>query len=202
LDQLADLLAGRELWLVSYAIDGVAYKKFARRPKRNEFLGNRYAAPLGGVVGQVCEAMGNTPEPDDWEVLTVGDDWEQCAFFIESSDYDASASETIAGMRADRQLWYRNRIGKEKFGSKSGPGAIPLLQVADLGAYLAAKHRANSPEGRISWRTYYDKLRSAGRVCPTVLADAVSLRKFYEMNEEIKKERAEKLLRLRRDNGR
>ncbi len=181
MDQLADLLAGRELWLVSYAIDGVAYKKFARRPKRNEFLGNRYAAPLGGVVGQVCEAMGNTPEPDDWEVLTVGDDWEQCAFFIESSDYDASASETIAGMRADRQLWYRNRIGKEKFGSKSGPGAIPLLQVVDLGAYLAAKHRANSPEGRISWRTYYD---------------------IYEMNEEIKKERAEKLLRLRRDNGR
>jgi hypothetical protein len=161
------------------------------KPKRNDFLMNRYAAPFGGVVALACQAMGNTPEPDDWEILRNGDHWEQCAFFIESSEYDASAADTIAGMRNDQLLWYRNRIGRDNYGTKTGPDAIPLLQVADLGAYLAARHRGNAREGKIWWKKYYEKLKAARRVYPPVLADEASLRKLNAMRQEIEKEQAE-----------
>lgn len=41
------------------------------------------------------------------------------------------------------------RIGKDTYGTKSGQDGIPTLQAADLGAFLAAKHIANSPEGKL-----------------------------------------------------
>lgn len=191
IDDLTNLVVARELWLISYGIDAVTYKQVARKPKRNEFLGNKYTGPFGGAVELACKAMGNLPGPLDWEILVHGDLWEKCAFFIETSEYNQSASETIASMRTCNDLWFRNRIGGDTYGTKSGPDAIPLLQVADLGVYLATRHRTNAPEGKISWKTYYEKLRSVGRVHTTVFADAHSLEVLNKMHEELKKEAAE-----------
>jgi hypothetical protein len=187
LDNLTALIVAHEIWLISYAVDAKAYKQIATKPKKNEFLMNKYAAPFGGLVEQACLAMGNVPGPSDWEILTHGDHWEKCAFFIEKSEYDASAAETISGMRIDPTLWFRNRIGRDTYGTKSGPDAIPLLQVADFGAYLAARHRSNAPEGKISWKTYYDKMRNANRVRPTILADSRSLELLNKMLQDEKK---------------
>jgi len=41
---------------------------------------------------------------------------------------------------------------------------MPLLQLGDLGAFLAAKKVANAKDGRIPWSTYYDKLLQARRI--------------------------------------
>lgn len=191
LDELTSMVATRDLSLISYGIDALSYKTLAGKPKRNDFLGNKYAGPFGGVVDLACKVMGNVPGPSDWKILEHGDDWEKCAFFIESSEYDQSARETIAGMRICSDLWYRNRIGRDIYGMKNGPHAIPMLQVADLGVYLATKHRSNAPEGKISWKPYYEKLRSAGRVYTTVLADAHSLELLKETHDELRKEAAE-----------
>ena len=46
-----------------------------------------------------------------------------------------------------------------------------MLQVADLGVFLAAKHISASPEGRVSWKKYYEKLQNARRIYRMVLAD-------------------------------
>jgi hypothetical protein len=187
LDNLTTLIIAHEIWLISNAIDATAYKRLATKPWRNEFLMNKYAAPFGGVVAEACRVMGNIPGPSDWEILTHGDHWGKCAFFIEKSEYDASAADTISCMRTDSTLWFRNRIGRDMYGTKSGRDAIPLLQVADLGAYLAARHRGNAPEDKISWKTYYDKLRNAKRVRPTILADSRSLELLNKTLQDEKK---------------
>jgi hypothetical protein len=46
----------------------------------------------------------------------------------------------------------------------TGSRRIPLLQVADLGAFLGTKWVAEAKDGAIPWRPYYDKLYEAGRV--------------------------------------
>jgi len=63
--------------------------------------------------------------------------------------------------------------------------------LLDLGAYLAATHRSKSPEGRISWKTYYDKLKNGSRVCPTILADSRSLELLNKMLQGEKKRLAD-----------
>jgi hypothetical protein len=135
--------------------------------------------------------MGNLPGPCDWDVLIEGDHWEQCAFFIEKNQYSASAQRVIEGMRCSRDLWYRNRIGRISFGSKRGDEGMPLLQIADLGAFLAAKYISKAPNGRIPWTPYVERLRAAQRVSRMVLADKHSLEKLYQTHEELKREAAE-----------
>lgn len=179
--------------LIGYGVDAKTYRKFAPKAKQNEFLGNKYAASFGGAVQLACESMGNPPTPDNiWTILEQGEQWEQCAFFIESNDYSPSAQRTIENMRLCRELWFRDRIGKDTYGTKSGPGEIPLLQVADLGAFLAAKYVSKSPEGKISWKGYYEKLKTAGRVCRLVHADDHSLNALHQTYVELKQEAAAK----------
>lgn len=153
LDALTDLIVGHEVWLIGYGLDSRVYKRLAPKGKDNEFLGNKYAAPFGGIVAVTCEGMGNTPDPDRlWEILRKGEDWEQCDFFIEKNEYAASANRVINSVRNCCDLWFRDRIGTDTYGTKSGHGGIPLLQVADLGAFLVTKHIANAPDGRIPYR--------------------------------------------------
>ena len=94
---------------------------------------NKYAAPSGGAVEQACLAMGTIPGPNDWEIPTPGDQWEKCAFFIGTSQYDARVVERIAGMRTDTTLWSRNRIGRDTYGTQSG---------SELGCFLQFKYYA------------------------------------------------------------
>jgi hypothetical protein len=66
-----------------------------------------------------------------------------------------------------------------------------LLQVADLGVFLAAKHISASPEGRVSWKKYYEKLQNARRIYRMVWADERSLTLLHQTHNELKKEAAE-----------
>ena len=192
LDRLTDVILAHDVCLIGYGLDARTYRKLAPRAKQNEFLENKYAAPFGGAIQLACEAMGNLPTPDNiWGILEQGECWQQCAFFIESNEYSASAKRTIANMRHSRDLWFRDRIGTETFGTKSGQDGIPSLQVADLGAFLATKYISKSPEGKISWKPYYEKLKSARRVCRTVQADEYSLNALQRTYDELKQEAAE-----------
>jgi hypothetical protein len=192
LDKLTNVIAAHEVQLVGYGIDAKTYRSLAPNKKQNEFLANKYAAPFGGTVELACKAMGNVPGPDEvWKVLEEGETWAQCDFFIENNEYSPSASRTIAGMRNAKDLWFRSRIGKDSYGEKSGPKGVSLLQVADLGAFLTVKHISKAAEGKISWKVYYEKLRSAKRVYAMVVADEYSLKRLHEMFREIQKEAAE-----------
>jgi hypothetical protein len=192
LDKLTDILVAHNVHLVGYGIDRRSYENVAPRKKQNEFLGNKYAAPLGGVIELACKAMGNLPTPTSiWKILDDGETWEQCSFFLEQNEYSKSAAKVFESMRVCRELWFRNRIGGDKYGPKTGADAIPLLQVADLGAFLVSRHRGNAAEGRISWRPYYDKLMRAGRIFPSVVADDYSVKALHKLHEELKKEAAE-----------
>jgi hypothetical protein len=141
LDKLTDVIAAHEVRLVGYGLDAKTYHAVSSKKKRNAFLENKYAAPFGGVVELGCKAMGNVPGPEEiWDVLEKGETWGQCEFFVESNQYSASAKRTIESMRHAKDLWFRHRIGKDAYGTKSGAMGISLLQVADLGAFLTAKY--------------------------------------------------------------
>ena len=192
LDNLTDVIAANEVQLVGYGIDAKTYVSLAPNKKQNEFLANKYAAPFGGAVELACKAMGNVPGPDEvWKVQEEGETWGRCDFLIESNEYRPSAERTIASMRNAKDLWFRSRIGKDSYGEKTGPKGIPLLQAGDMGAFLATKYISKAPEGKISWKVYYEKLRSAKRVYATVVADEYSLKRLHEMFREIQKEAAE-----------
>jgi hypothetical protein len=189
LNKLTEVIMAHEIRLVGCGLDAKTYKRLAPKAKENEFLRNKYAAPFGEAVQLACEGMGNGPTPETIsQIMEKGEQWEQCAFFIESNEYSASANRTIAEMRNCRDLWFRSRIGTEKYGTKRGPEAIPLLQVADLGAFLAAKNISNVPEGKISWKQVYEKLKNAGRVYRMVHADEHSLMLLHQTHEELKNE--------------
>ena len=123
-------------------------------------------------------------------MLENGEHWERCGFFIESNEYSASAARTIESMRRDPELWFRSRIGTDTYGTKTGPNKIPLLQVGDFGAFLAARYIGNAPEGRISWKPFYEKLKDAGRIYRFIQADERSLQVLHETHEELKAGRA------------
>jgi hypothetical protein len=72
-----------------------------------------------------------------------------------------------------------------------GPTAMPMLQLGDLGAFLAAKKVANAKEGRISWNVYYDKLLRARRIFRVVYIDERSIDTLHQLHEDIKKEEAQ-----------
>jgi hypothetical protein len=192
LGRLTDLIVAHEIFLVGYGIDARTYQQLAPKPKNNDFLQNKYAAAFGGAVDLVCHAMGNLPGPLDWNILENGDDWESCAFFIEAhKDYSESAKRTIGSMRTCRELWFRNRIGRDSYGTKAEDNAIPLLQTADLGAFLAAKWISKTPDGKIPWTKYYEKLNENKRIRGMVVADEYSVRTLFRTHEELKREAAE-----------
>jgi hypothetical protein len=187
LDHLTDLLVSRNLYLLAYGIDAAKYQQFAPKRLKNDFLGNKYAAPFGGIVEQACIVLGNSPGPEGvWKVLEEGENWEQSAFYIESNEYSASAARTISDIRKDPNLWWRHRIGREFYGQKVGTEGIPLLQVADLGAYLGTKQLAKVPESKISWKRYFEKFQTAKRVGPILWVDERSLKLLYKTLEDVK----------------
>lgn len=192
LDKLTDVIVAHEVKLVGYGLDAKTYQAVASKKKQNAFLGNKYAAPLGGVVELACKAMGSVPGPEDiWKVLDDGETWGQSDFVIESNEYSASAKHTIESMRQAKALWFRHRIGKDAYGTKNGTTGIPLLQVADLGAFMAAKYIGKVPDGKIPWQGYYQKLVDSKRIYGIVHADEYSVKRLYETHLETLKEQAE-----------
>ena len=189
LDALTDLLGTYEVWLIGYGIDAPAYRKLAPRARENEFLRNKYAGPLGGAVQLACHCMGNTPKPANiGQILDHGENWEQCLFVIESNEYEASLRRTFVSMRHCRELWYRARIGRDLYLPKAGQNSTPLLQVADLGAFLAAKSLARAADGAIAWAPNFGKLVNANRVYQIVLADESDLQKLHGVHRQLKEE--------------
>jgi len=110
---------------------------------------------------------------------------------LEESKYKASARRTLDSVRNHRDLWWSNRVGSLTIGSKIGPQGIPLLQVADLGAFLAAKKVANAPDGKIAWSKYYDKLLTGRRIFKIIHVDKGSLDKLHGLHDDLKREQAE-----------
>lgn len=167
LDELTDLIVAHEIMLVAGTIDVSVYKRFAPKPKENDFGGNKYSAALEFAIKNACQSMDNSPFPREIK--------EQCAIVMERNEYSPSAARKIAHLQKNPHLWWRNRIGTDTYGTKTGPGAIPLLQVADLGAFLAAKSVANAPQGRIPWRPYREKLERERRIFGIEMCDKLSL---------------------------
>lgn len=173
LHRLTDILIKKDLHLIAYSLPKDEYHKYAPKPKKNQFLGNRYLAPFSGVIETACQyAISPKPPaiPEKTNRITV--------FFIEDSEYMDGAKQLLREMKSDSLLWWRTGIGSETFGSKFGPDAIPLLQVADLGAFLAAKKLGNSPQGNIPWEPFYEKLERASLVYKLTEVTASDLAAF------------------------
>lgn len=71
-----------------------------------------------------------------------------CDFFVEQNEYTPSAFRMLDNIRNDEIVWWRKRIGNLTPGTKSGSLAIPLLQVADLGAFWQPKKWLLRPMGK------------------------------------------------------
>jgi hypothetical protein len=185
LDKLTDLILDRKLYLVAGVMDVPTYKQFSPRHLDNEFWGNKYAAAFCVPVHYTCQLQNdpNNPFPEPGGEL--------CAFFIEENEYAPSAQRSLFSMKNDPVLWWRERIGNLTPGPKRGPAAIPLLQLGDLGAFLAAKKVANAKDGRIPWTRYYDKLLNGRRIFKIEHVDEKSINTLHDMHEEIKREQAE-----------
>jgi hypothetical protein len=179
LDGLTDLIATHEIKLVAGTVDVHTYEQFAPKRKENDFGGNKYTAALEFAIKLSCESMDNSPFPTEIP--------EQCAFVMERNEYSPSAVRKIMQLKTNPHLWWRNRIGTDTYGTKVGPGAIPLLQVADLGAFLAAKVVAKAPQGRIPWLPYLDKLKMAGRVFGFEKCDKTSLQLMFAVYGSLEK---------------
>jgi len=91
-------------------------------------------------------------------------------------------------MKAHPILWWRKRIGDLTLGHKKGPKALPLLQLGDFGAFLAAKRAANAGDGRIPWSIYYNRLLEARRIFRIEYLSAKDITTLHQ--EEIKEEKA------------
>ena len=159
LDKLSDVICETDVKLICHAIDVPKYMHFAPKRIENDFLGNKYRACFEACIQSACRDYmqpSNSPEPKE-----TGD---VCNIYYENSEYSHSVQRALRDLRGDALIWWRSRVGTATPGTKAGPKAIPLLQVADLGAFLGTKHVSDAPDGRIPWRPYYQKLVSAGRV--------------------------------------
>ena len=155
LNTLTDFVANGKLQLICHGIDVPLYHQFASQKKKLDPFGqNKYGTCFGRAIGLACECMG----PKNTEAESG------CAFFIERDEFEATAKREFMMLRARPEIWYRDRIGTESYGDKKGKNAIPLLQVADLGAFLGLKYIAKCRPGKIDWRPYYHRLRDAGCV--------------------------------------
>ena len=159
LDRLTDLVCEADIKLVCSAIDVPHYVHLAGKRIENDFLGNQYVACLSEGIIAVCrDYMNPVDEP---YLISTGD---ICTIFYEDCVYSNSVSRAVLSMRQDPLLEWRGRIGDAVPGTKKGRSAIPLLQVADLGAFIGTKKVANAGDGAIPWKPYYEKLYRAGRV--------------------------------------
>ena len=182
LDALTDLILGHEIFLIAGTLLIPIYEELAPKRLQNDFGGNKYCAPFEFAIERACLALDDSPEPRDIA--------EECAFFIERNQYSESAQRTIRQLRSDEHLWWRNRIGIDTYGTKTGPDAIPLLQVADLGAFLSAKSVAKARQGKISWWQYLRKLATDNRLLGITHCDANSLKTMYAVHQIMETESA------------
>ncbi len=182
LDDLTDLILEHEIFLIAGTLFVPTYKELAPKKRDNEFGGNKYTAPFEFAIERACHSMDSSPFPQDIK--------EQCAFIIERNEYSESAQRKIRQLQNNPHLWWRNRIGTDTYGTKTGPGAIPLLQVADLGAFLSAKKIAKAPQGKISWETYLQKLIDGKRFNGITHSDEKSLKIMYAVKTIWDKEQA------------
>jgi hypothetical protein len=182
LNALTDLIVARKLYLAAGVMDVPVYEKISPRHLENEFWGNKYAAAFGVPVEYTCQLQNDPsnpfPEPGG----------ELCQLFIEDNEYTPSADRVLANMRNDPILWWRGRIGSLMPGKKTGPTAMPMLQLGDLGAFLTAKKVANAKDGRIPWSVYYDKLLQARRIFRIVHVDEKSINTLHLLHKDLKKE--------------
>jgi hypothetical protein len=177
LDTLTDLIVEHEIFLIAGTIVVPVYKGFAPRRLENDFGGNKYCAAFEFAIELACHSMDNSPIPRN-----IG---QQCAFLIESNEYSGSAARKIRQLRSDPNLWWRDRIGTDTYGTKGVPSAIPLLQVADLGAFLSAKAVARAPQGRTPWWPYLKNLTDGGRVFGITHGDERSLKLMHAVHRRL-----------------
>jgi hypothetical protein len=185
LGRLTDLVLQRDIRLVAGVMDVPAYQAISPKPLQNEFLGNKYAGAFGAPVECACQLMNKPGEPMPHEVDDI------CAFFIEENEYTPSAFRMLENIRNDKILWWRKRVGSMTAGTKSGPNAISMLQVADLGAFLAAKRVAQAPDGKIPWTKYYEKLEKGRRIFQIIHVNERSIKLMKGLDETLRREREE-----------
>jgi hypothetical protein len=178
LDRLTDLILQHEISLVAGTILIPTYKELASKRLANEFGGNQYSSAFEFAIELACHSMDNSPLPRD-----IG---EQCAFVMERNQYTPSAQRKFLDLQKNEALWWRNRIGTDTYGTKAGSGAVPLLQVADLGAFLAAKVVAKAAQGKIQWWPYLQKLTNGKRVFGITHCDDKSLRIMHVVHRALK----------------
>jgi len=177
LNTLTDYIIERHLQLVCHGIHVPTYHRYASRKKKiNPFGQNKYGTCFGRAVGLACESMA-----DPGVEVEAG-----CAFIIERDEFEETAKREFSQLlsRPKSQIWYRDRIGSETYGPKKGQNAIPLLQVADLGAFLGLKYLGRCKPGRIDWRNYYHKLKDANCIYKCTKDKAGELK---AMNRVLKK---------------
>ena len=183
LDRLTDLVLDSDIRLVAGVMNVPAYQAISPKLLENEFLGNKYAGPFGAAVENACQLMNKPGEPMPHEVDDL------CDFFIEENAYTPSAFRMLENIRNDEIIWWRKRIGNMTSGTKSGPRAIHMLQLGDLGAFLAAKRVAKAPNGKIPWTKYYEKLEQGRRIFRVVHVDERSIKLMKGLDEILRRER-------------
>lgn len=161
LDGVLSLIITHKLILIGHGVDENAYRQYSPKPKRNEFGTNRYVAAFAGAIQAACESA-NPRYAIDGKAENI------CDFYVENSEYKLTAAEAVQKIKKDFILWYHQVVGNDTYGDKKGKHAIPLLQIADFGAFLANKHLTKAPDGRIPWGKYYDALSKARLVWPIV----------------------------------
>ena len=168
LDRLTDLILEHEIFLIGGTILVPVYQEYAPKKLENDFGGNKYSAAFEFAIERACHSLDNSPIPRD-----IG---KQVDFYIEENQFSQSAQRKIQGLKNDELLWWRSRIGIDYYGTKTSTTAIPLLQVADLGAFFAAKQVSKVGDGKIAWRPYFDKLKNGYRINGITHSDERSLR--------------------------
>jgi hypothetical protein len=164
LDALTELVVESDIKLLGAGIEVAAYMRWAPKLRQNDFGGNKYVAPFSYAVELACKDYMNRDNP----IPIVTDD--VCDLFVEDGDWKPSARIAVRNMRDfPHDRWWRDRIGKDNYGKKSSDkvgnaDVYPLLQVGDLGAFLAGKVLTNALPGPIPWKPYYERLQLGGRV--------------------------------------
>jgi hypothetical protein len=171
IDRVQSMVLSHKLRLIGYGTEELAYKQFAPKRKRNDFGVNHYVTSFEGAIKSTCESINRDPYG---EVIN-----DVCDFYIENSDYKLSATEAVQNLKKNSLLWFSRMIGSDTYGDKKGERAIPLLQIADYGAFLANKHLTQADDRRIPWRPYYEELDKARLVWPIVKWDEKSLRLIH-----------------------
>ena len=175
LNTLTDLILEHEIFMIGGTVLVPVYQEYAPKRLENDFGGNKYTAAFEFAIERACHSLDNSPLPRD-----VG---KQVDFYIERNEFSQSAQRKIRLLKNDEILWWRDRIGTDTYGTKTGTGEIPMLQVADLGAFFAAKTVSKVADGKIAWRPYFDKLKNGNRVHGITHGDEKSLRIMHGIHQ-------------------